>query len=104
MGLNVVGISFHVGSGCKDYPVYNKAIRYCRDLFDEAKGIGFDLSMVDIGGGFPGDNDKNIDEVSMIVNDSLERYFPDEKVQVIAEPGKRVECDFVDFLRTNVMI
>ena len=87
MGLNVVGISFHVGSGCKDYPVYNKAIRYCRDLFDEAKGLGFDLSVVDIGGGFPGDNDKDINEVSMIVNDSLERYFPDERVQVIAEPG-----------------
>lgn len=88
MGMNVVGISFHVGSGCKDYPVYNKAIRFCRDLFDEAKGLGFDLSVVDIGGGFPGDNDKDIDEVSMIVNDSLERYFPDERVQVIAEPGR----------------
>ncbi|XP_070505352.1 ornithine decarboxylase-like [Chironomus tepperi] len=88
MGLNVVGISFHVGSGCKDYPVYNKAIRFCRDLFDEAKGLGFELSVVDIGGGFPGDNDKDIDEVSMIVNDSLERYFPDERVQVIAEPGR----------------
>lgn len=88
LGLNVVGISFHVGSGCEDYPVYNKAIRLCRDLFDEARALGYDLSVVDIGGGFPGDNDKNIDEVSLIVNDSLERYFPDQNIRVIAEPGR----------------
>lgn len=88
MGLNIVGISFHVGSGCKDYPVYNKAIRFCRNLFDDAKELGFDLSIVDIGGGFPGDNDKSIDEVSMIINESLEKYFPDERVRVIAEPGR----------------
>lgn len=88
MGLNVMGISFHVGSGCRDYPVYYKAIGICKDLFDKAESLGFSMTLLDIGGGFPGDNNKNIDEVSMIVNQGLETYFPDKHIRVIAEPGR----------------
>lgn len=88
MNLNVIGISFHVGSGCSDYPIYYKAIGICKDLFDQAESIGFNMSLLDIGGGFPGDADKNIDEVSFIVNEALETYFPEKHVKVIAEPGR----------------
>lgn len=83
-----MGISFHVGSGCRDYPIYHKAIGICKDLFDEAESLGFNMSLLDIGGGFPGDNDKNIDDVSVIVNQGLENYFADKNVRVIAEPGR----------------
>lgn len=88
LNLNVMGISFHVGSGCRDYPIYYKAIGICKNLFDEAEALGFNMSLLDIGGGFPGDNDKNINEVSMIVNQGLETYFPGGNVHVIAEPGR----------------
>lgn len=88
MNLNVMGISFHVGSGCRDYPIYLKAIGICKSLFDEAESLGFSMSLLDIGGGFPGDNDKNIDEVSLLVNQGLEAYFDDKNVRVIAEPGR----------------
>lgn len=88
MNLNVIGISFHVGSGCRDYPIYNKAIGFCKSLFAEAEALGFHMTLLDIGGGFPGDNDKNIDEVSRIVNQSLETHFSDKNVRVIAEPGR----------------
>lgn len=88
MNLNVMGISFHVGSGCRDYPIYYKAIGICKGLFDEAEALGFSMTLLDIGGGFPGDNDKNITEVSMVVNQGLEAYFADKNVRVIAEPGR----------------
>lgn len=88
MNLNVVGISFHVGSGCRDYPIYYKAIGICANLFDEAHRLGFDMTLLDIGGGFPGDSDKNIDEVSLIVQQGLDTYFHDKNVRVIAEPGR----------------
>jgi len=88
MNMNIMGISFHVGSGCRDYPIYYKAIGICRKLFDEAEELGFTMTMLDIGGGFPGDNDKNINEVALIVNQGLEVYFPDKNVRVIAEPGR----------------
>jgi ornithine decarboxylase len=55
-GIEVVGISFHVGSGCKDAKKYELALRDARDLFDMAKNeFGFNMHILDIGGGFPGE-------------------------------------------------
>lgn len=88
MGLDIIGVSFHVGSGCKDYPIYSKAISICKDLFEQAENLGFNMTLLDIGGGFPGDKGKSIDEVAGIVNKALDQYFPDNNVRVIAEPGR----------------
>lgn len=59
----VVGISFHVGSGCMDLPVYAKAIYVARQLFDYAQTVGYYFSLLDIGGGFPGDKNTDITKV-----------------------------------------
>lgn len=59
----MIGISFHVGSGCQDPPVYAKAIQTSRKLFDYAEGVGYQFNLLDIGGGFPGDNNTDIKEV-----------------------------------------
>lgn len=88
MNMDLVGISFHVGSGCADFPIYYKAISYARDLFDYAATFGYELNLLDIGGGFPGDFGTSIDEVSQIVNSGLDKFFPDKSVRVISEPGR----------------
>lgn len=88
MNMDLVGISFHVGSGCADFPIYYKAISYARDLFDYAATFGYELNLLDIGGGFPGDFGTSIDEVSLIVNTALDQFFPDKSVRVISEPGR----------------
>ncbi|KAL7534476.1 hypothetical protein ACHAXR_007960 [Thalassiosira sp. AJA248-18] len=55
-GLNVVGVSFHVGSGCRDATRYEMALKDCKKLFEMAKkDYGFDMTLLDIGGGFPGE-------------------------------------------------
>lgn len=59
----MIGISFHVGSGCMDPPVYAKAIQAARKLFDFAETVGYHFNILDIGGGFPGDKDTDIKEV-----------------------------------------
>lgn len=88
LNMDLVGISFHVGSGCADFPIYYKAISYARDLFDYAATFGYELNLLDIGGGFPGDFGTSIDEVSVIVNTALDKFFPDKSVRVISEPGR----------------
>lgn len=89
LGLNLIGISFHVGSGCGDYHTYYKAIKISKMLFGLASNVGFDFSLLDIGGGFPGDKGKSIDAVSTIVNQALDEFFPAENgVKIIAEPGR----------------
>lgn len=40
LGLDVIGVSFHVGSGCTDPETYTQAIADARCVFDT--GVGFD--------------------------------------------------------------
>jgi len=55
-GLDVVGVSFHVGSGCRDAMKYEMALKDCKKLFEMAKrDYGYDMKILDIGGGFPGE-------------------------------------------------
>eukprot|EP00529_Nitzschia_sp_RCC80_P014652 CAMPEP_0113458968 /NCGR_PEP_ID=MMETSP0014_2-20120614/10198_1 /TAXON_ID=2857 /ORGANISM="Nitzschia sp." /LENGTH=722 /DNA_ID=CAMNT_0000350513 /DNA_START=281 /DNA_END=2452 /DNA_ORIENTATION=- /assembly_acc=CAM_ASM_000159 len=54
--INVVGVSFHVGSGCHDASKYDLALKDAREIFDVATNeYGMDMTIVDIGGGFPGE-------------------------------------------------
>lgn len=55
-GLSVVGVSFHVGSGCRDATRYELAIKDAREIFDIAeREFGMKMKILDIGGGFPGE-------------------------------------------------
>lgn len=91
LGLNVVGVSFHVGSGCQDSGAYRTAVASCRQVFDIATEIGFSMDLLDIGGGFPGSKGPYIsfEEIANVVNQSLDEHFPpDCGVKIIAEPGR----------------
>lgn len=50
LNLNVIGVSFHIGSSCEDYKTYCEAIEISRNLFEHAAGIGYKFSILDIGG------------------------------------------------------
>ncbi|CAJ1954113.1 unnamed protein product [Cylindrotheca closterium] len=55
-GLSVVGVSFHVGSGCRDASKYELALKDSKEIFDMAeKEFGMKMTILDIGGGFPGE-------------------------------------------------
>lgn len=89
--LNVVGISFHIGSSCEDYDAYCDAIKVTRQIFDAAQEIGFRFRILDLGGGFPGDTFDRIDEFSWKINNALDKNFPIEKfpqLKIISEPGR----------------
>lgn len=91
LGLDVIGVSFHVGSGCTDPETYTQAISDARCVFDIGKEVGFNMQMLDIGGGFPGSEDAKLkfEEITSVINPALDKYFPaDSGVRVIAEPGR----------------
>ncbi|XP_042205539.1 ornithine decarboxylase 1-like [Homarus americanus] len=91
LDLNIVGVSFHVGSGCREPAVYYRAIAAAKQLFDEAEALGFTPNLLDIGGGFPGCRNSPLDEVADHVNKALDEFFPEDTgVKVIAEPGRYV--------------
>jgi ornithine decarboxylase len=86
--MNLIGISFHVGSGNSDHTVYKRALRAVRELFDFAAIEGFNLHFVDIGGGFMGNDMSLLDGYAESINDGVQDFFDDPSIQVISEPGR----------------
>jgi len=89
-GLTVEGLSFHVGSQCTNPENYIQAIHLCAGIFAEAKSRGFQLKLLDIGGGFPAAYDASVPKFSDLarkINHELDRLFPKE-IEILAEPGR----------------
>ncbi|KAF9435812.1 hypothetical protein BGZ76_005496 [Entomortierella beljakovae] len=90
LGLDVIGISFHVGSGCFDANAFGEAVIRARRVFDQAKEYGFDFKFLDVGGGFPSAHVTEgitFEKVAAILGPTVDSLFgPD--VRVIAEPGR----------------
>ncbi len=102
-GLDVGGLCFHVGSQSTNARAYTDAIKVCRRLFDAAKPLGFDLRILDIGGGFPIPTPSETPDIAGItatVSQALARYFP--ATEVWAEPGRFI-CGTAVCLITRVI-
>lgn len=88
MELDIVGVSFHVGSGCEDENVFRTAIHDCRKVYDLAETKGFNFEIIDIGGGFPGDDDNKFEQMTHVINSSINEFFSNIDIKFIAEPGR----------------
>ncbi|KAM7305542.1 ornithine decarboxylase [Ixodes scapularis] len=91
LGLNVVGVSFHVGCAFKHPEIFAFTIESAKAVFDVGSEFGFKMSLLDIGGGFPGGLRKHDTflKVCEAVRLSINRHFPESSgVRVIAEPGQ----------------
>lgn len=91
IGVNVVGVSFHVGSGCYDAEAFESAVMSARAVFDIAQQKGFHFDLLDIGGGFPGQSKPKLpfEEIAKVLRPALDTYFPEAMgVRIIGEPGR----------------
>ena len=88
--LEVEGLSFHVGSQCTNPANYSQALHLTAGIFAEAKSRGYNLKLLDIGGGFPAHYDNAIPpfrRLAKTINAELDRLFP-EPIEILAEPGR----------------
>jgi len=88
MDLDIIGVSFHVGSGCEDENVYHTALNDCKKVYDIAKELSFEISLIDIGGGFPGDDSEKFVRMATVINKGISEFFKDIPVKFISEPGR----------------
>ncbi|KAG0301167.1 hypothetical protein BGZ98_008564 [Dissophora globulifera] len=90
LDLDVIGVSFHVGSGCFDANAFGEAVIRARRVFDQAKDYGFCFKFLDVGGGFPSAHVTEgitFEKVARILGSTVDTLFGPE-VRVIAEPGR----------------
>ncbi|KAH9370407.1 hypothetical protein HPB48_020400 [Haemaphysalis longicornis] len=74
--------NFHVGEAYKSPEIYTRSIERAKAVFDIAVEVGKPMTVLDIGGGFPGG-------VCDCVRRATDLYFPASSgVQIIAEPGQ----------------
>lgn len=88
--LDLVGVSFHVGSGCRDPESFERALMDAKEIFKLASERNIHLTFLDIGGGFPGDTDA-FSILAPMIAEKLNRLFPRSEYQdlrIIAEPGR----------------
>lgn len=84
--LDVIGVSFHVGSGCFDSSAFSDAVMRARMVFDMGKDAGYEFSLLDVGGGF---EDETFEAAAAILKDAINYHFPDRaNLRIIAEPGR----------------
>ncbi|XP_047384961.1 antizyme inhibitor 2 isoform X3 [Sciurus carolinensis] len=89
--VEVVGVSFHVGSGCPDPQAYAQSIADARLVFEMGAELGHTMHILDLGGGFPGIEGAKVrfEEIASVINSALDLYFPEGcGVDILAELGR----------------
>ena len=83
---NIRYCSFHVGLNCQSPNAYEVALESSAELFAYASDLGFQLNLLDIGGGFT--TTELFETVATGIKTALNTYFSSYPcVKVIAEPG-----------------
>jgi ornithine decarboxylase len=99
LGVDLAGVTFHVGSQCRNPENWRVALEKSRALFDQMIKAGLKPRLLNIGGGYPVRHVKPIPSIEVIgaVLDEGLKAFPAD-VQVIAEPGRYLVSDAAYFV------
>jgi ornithine decarboxylase len=90
MGMDVEGISFHVGSQCLNIENYMTAFNAASDLLRSARAKGYNLRLINIGGGFPAKYEGaevSFPSFAKKLAKEIDRLFPKD-IEIVAEPGR----------------
>ena len=93
-GADLAGVTFHVGSQCRNPENWRVALEKAKTAFDAMSKAGLRPRLLNVGGGYPVRHVKPIPSIEMIgqvINEGLKAFADD--VQVIAEPGRYLVSD-----------
>ena len=91
LGLVAHGLSFHVGSQQRDPRKWDGALKASAAIFRDLAERGIELSMLNLGGGFPTRYLKNVPAVKVYgraIFRALRRHFGNRIPETIIEPGR----------------
>ena len=95
LGLAPVGLSFHVGSQTRHAQMWADTLGQVAESWHAARADGHDLTLLNIGGGFPAFYGEDVDaptEYAASVMDLVRAAFG-EVTEVMAEPGRGMVAD-----------
>ncbi len=85
LNIEIVGCSFHVGSASNDPTVFFNGISYAKEVFLYCNNLGYNMNILDIGGGF---TKENFLDCAKVIDQTLkeDKFWKNKKL--IAEPGR----------------
>ncbi len=90
LGLDPVGISFHVGSQTRKAAMWGPTLDEMARIWHDARAIGHDLRLLNIGGGFPAFYGEPVEAPAAYAADVMQqvraRFGAVERI--MAEPGR----------------
>ena len=91
LGLEAYGVSFHVGSQQRRTQAWDEALKSAATIFRACAERGINLSMVNLGGGFPTQYLKDVPAVEAYgrsIFRALRKHFGNRIPETIIEPGR----------------
>ena len=126
LNLNLIGCSFHVGTGCYDVNAFKHALIFAKQTFDISNQLefNFNFKILNIGGGFPGideDGKPSFAQTSKAIIQSLNQLFPSNQsnyfitavcllvclficidIFVMAEPGRYFAAGYMNLVTSII--
>jgi ornithine decarboxylase len=99
LGADLRGVTFHVGSQCRNAENWRVAIDRAKRIFQKMRLKGLKPTLLNIGGGFPVRLTKpipSVEVISDVVNAAIADL--DENIRVMAEPGRYLVSDSAYFV------
>lgn len=90
------GVSFHVGSQQRRLDAWDQALVSVARVEEELADHGIELSVVNLGGGFPGsyrDRMPEVEDYGRAIEAAIERRIRNLNVKFMAEPGRYLVAD-----------
>lgn len=94
-GLNVMGITFHVGSQSENIQIWRTAIESVGKIITSLEACNIKITMVNLGGGFPADYGEPIPalkDIAICIKKAQKEFLPKD-IQLMAEPGRYVAAN-----------
>lgn len=92
IGLEVFGLTFHIGSQAVSKSTWTYAIRTAANVMNILLENNIKIKMLDIGGGFPIEYTEpapSINDICAVINKAIKTYVP-YHVQLVIEPGRAI--------------
>lgn len=99
LGADLAGVTFHVGSQCRNPQNWRVGIERAKNVFEDMRRAGLRPRLLNIGGGYPVRHVKPIPSIEVIadvVNAAIADLPAD--IRIMAEPGRYLVSDSACFV------
>lgn len=103
IGLNPIGITFHIGSQATELEAWGDAIKNAQEIIVNAREAGVQANLINIGGGLPvqyKQDNPSVAELASAINEAIKNGPSD--IRYVAEPGRFLVADSSVILATVI--